>query len=287
MKIAIVTDSTSYLTTEEVENNNITVVPLPVVIDGKEYDEGQDISSEEFYQKLKQSQSFPVTSQPPIGKMIEIYENLVKQGYDTIISIHISSSLSGLVHSLKSIENSIDGLNLYVYDSTITIRLMGILVLEAARMAKENKTPDNIIERLDQLKKTFKVYCIVGDLQVLVRGGRLSNASAFVGTLLRIKPILTMNESHEVVALEKIRSTKKAIKRVEEIFDEQIKSVNYPLRLIVVHANSEKMALRWRKSLLEKYPDYPIELSNFGSVLGSHLGEGALALAWSMDYKKE
>ncbi|GEL14381.1 DegV family protein [Pediococcus cellicola] len=286
MKTAIVTDSTCYLTTREITDNNLTVVPIPVVIDGKSYDEGIDITSEEFYQKLRTSGSFPSTTQPPLGKMIELYKNLRDQGYENVISIHLASTISGFVSSLNSIKDEIEGLNIYVYDSEITVRLMGVLALEAARMAREGQAPQDILKRLDQLRATFGEYFIVDDLQNLVRGGRLSNASAFIGGLLKIKPILTFNDAHEIVAFEKVRSTKKALARVEALFEQSKEKVNYPLRAIIIHANDEPAALKWQERLQTKYPELPIDISYFGPVIGTHLGEKALALAWLEDYTK-
>ncbi|WP_412990431.1 DegV family protein [Pediococcus siamensis] len=286
MKTAIVTDSTCYLTKEEIVDNNLVVVPIPVVIDGKSYDEGVDITSKEFYEKLRTSGSFPSTTQPPLGKMIALYTSLRDQGYENVISIHLASTISGFVNNLKSIKDEIDGLNVYVYDSEITVRLMGSLVLEAARMAREGQEPTQILSRLNQLRATFGEYFIVDDLQNLVRGGRLSNASAFIGGLLKIKPILTFNEAHEIVAFEKVRSTKKALARVEELFAENKAKVDYPLRAIIIHANDKAAAVKWQERLQTKYPDLPIELSYFGPVIGTHLGEKALALAWLEDYTK-
>lgn len=286
MKIAVVTDSTCYLTKEEIQESGITVVPIPVIIDGKSYDEGVDITTEEFYERLRTSQSFPSTSQPPLGQMVELYEGLQKQGYDTVISIHLASTISGFVQSLKGLEGTIDGLNLIVYDSQITVRLMGVMALEAARMAKEGADPDSILKRLDYLRETSGEYFVVDDLQNLVRGGRLSNASAFVGSLLKIKPILTFNDSHEIVAFEKVRSSKKALARVEQLFEEDRAKAPYPLRAMVIHANDEPAALKWKEKLKEEYPDLPIDISYFGPVVGAHLGEKALALAWILDYKK-
>ncbi|TLQ04182.1 DegV family protein [Pediococcus stilesii] len=286
MKTAIVTDSTSYLTEKEIEDNHIIIVPMPVIIDGKIYKEGVDITTEEFYDRLRTSQSFPSTSQPPLGEMIELYEKLAKEGYDTIISIHLASTISGFVSSLKGLEGTIEGVNLVVYDSQLTIRLMGILALEAARMAKDGADVDSIIKRLDYVRSTFEEYFVVDDLQNLVRGGRLSNASGFVGSLLKIKPILTFNDAHEIVAFEKVRSRKKAIARVETLFDEALKKTDYPIRAYVVHGNDEKSAIKWRDSLAEKYPGIPFEITYFGPVIGTHLGEKALALIWMVDYTK-
>ncbi|WP_347106143.1 DegV family protein, partial [Ligilactobacillus salivarius] len=172
-------------------------------------------------------------------------------------------------------------------DSKITVRLMGNLAIAAAKMAQAGKDIDEIISTLESLRSTIKEYFVVDDLQNLVRGGRLSNASAFIGSVLKIKPILTFDdESDKIVAFDKVRSTKRALKRVEDLFEENIKDRSYPLRLIVFHANNEEMAMEWKAKLQEKYPDYPIDVSYFGPVIGTHLGEKALALGWMKDIEK-
>ncbi len=142
MKIAVVTDSTSYLSTEEVERYHIHVVPIPVVIDGRSYNEGVDITLDEFWEKLRNSKSFPSTSQPPMGEMIQLYQQLGDEGYDTIISIHLASTISGFVNSLRDVNSQLTNTKVIVYDSQITVKLMGYLAIEAARMA--DKAPMQI-----------------------------------------------------------------------------------------------------------------------------------------------
>ena len=285
MKIAIVTDSTSYLSKEQIEKNNITITPIPVIIDNKIYNEGVDITTEEFYEKLKTSDSFPSTSQPSVGEMINLYDRLGSEGYDVVLSIHLTNTISGFVDNLKNIAPTIESTRVIPYDSGITVMLMGYLALEAAKMAKEEADIDDIINRLDDLKTTLGEYFIVDDLQNLVRGGRLSNASAFIGSVLKIKPILTFDSvSNKIVAFEKIRSTKKAIKRVEDLFEEHRSSIDYPLRGLIIHANDEASALKWQVKMKKKYPDMTFDISYFGPVIGTHLGEKALALAWIKDF---
>ncbi|KIS04029.1 DegV family protein [Paucilactobacillus wasatchensis] len=284
MKIAVVTDSTAYLSDEEVAANNIKVVPIPVIIDGKSYQEGIDITTSEFYDKLRTSKSFPSTSQPPLGEMISLYEELARQGYDAVISIHLSSTISGFVNSLSQVAAEINDIKVVPYDSQVTVKLMGYLVLEATKLARQGLDVPEIIQHLDNLRATIDNLFVVDDLQNLVRGGRLSNASAFLGSILKIKPLLTMNTpSHEIEAFEKVRSTKKALARVEELFDQSIHKVDYPIRAIVIHANNDSAALKWREKLAAKYPEIPFEISYFGPVIGTHLGEKALALAWLQD----
>ncbi|VDG19460.1 DegV family protein [Lactiplantibacillus mudanjiangensis] len=286
MKIAVVTDSTSYLTPQEVADNDIHVVPIPVIIDGKVYQEGVDITTKDFYANMKSFKSFPSTSQPPVGEMIEFYNRLGDQGYDAVISIHLASTISGFYNSLENMRDAVDKIKLYPYDSQITVRLMGYLAIEAARMAKAGATVEAILARLDDLRASMGEYFIVDDLQNLVRGGRLSNASAFIGSVLRIKPILTFDEKHEIVAFEKVRSTKKALARVEHLFAEAQANLDYPLRAIIVQGNNLEAAEAWKQKLQQDYPDMPIDITYFGPVIGAHLGDKSLALAWLKDIDK-
>lgn len=288
MKIAIVTDSTAYLTEAEQQKYHITVVPIPVIIDGKEYKEGDDITTEAFYEKLKTSHSFPSTSQPPVGEMIELYEKLADEGYDTVISIHLASTISGFYNSLKQVAPSIDNIRVIPYDSKITVKLMGYLAIQASKMATLGRTPEQIIHYLDDLRSTIDELFVVDDLQNLVRGGRLSNASAFIGGILKIKPLLTFDDkSNEIVAFEKIRSRKKALKRVEELFAQAQQRTTYPLRALVINGNDPKAGNEWANKIHELYPDMKIEQSYFGPTIGTHLGDKALALAWLRDFDQD
>ncbi|KRM88085.1 DegV family protein [Lacticaseibacillus thailandensis] len=287
MKIAIVTDSTAYLSDEEVQANNITVVPIPVILDGQVYDEGKDITPTEYYAKLRSAKTFPSTSQPPVGEMIHLYENLRNEGYDKVISIHLANTISGFQQTLRTIATEIDGLEVTVYDSQITVKLMGWLVLEAARMVKQGADVPTIVARLDDLRASMGEYFIVNDLQNLVRGGRLSNAAGFIGGMLKIKPLLTFDdESHKIVAIEKIRSIKKAYARAETLFQAALDKVDYPVRGLVIHANDPDAAAKWQAELEAKFPDVPFETSYFGPVIGTHLGEKAIAIAWMKDFTR-
>lgn len=288
MKIAVVTDSTAYLTEQQVKDHHLFVVPIPVILDGQVYDEGVDITTEEFYQKLKTSETFPSTSQPPLGEMLKLYEDLGNEGYDAVISIHLASTISGFVTTLKNAASTIDNIQVVPYDSGITVMLMGYLAMEAARMARDPEvTVDQIITRLDDLKSTMDECFIVNDLQNLVRGGRLSNASAFIGSMLKIKPLLTFDaDTNKITVFEKVRSLKKAYARAEQIFAETAEHVDYPLRALIIHANDEPAAIAWRDKLQANYPDLPIDISYFGPVIGTHLGEKAIALAWIKDFDK-
>lgn len=289
MKIAVVTDSTAYLTAQEAAENNIHVVPIPFTIDGKSYQEGVDITTEEFYAELKTSKTFPSTSQPPIGEMMELYQQLADEGYDAVISIHLASSISGFINSLELLADQMkDTIKIVPFDSQITVKLMGQLAIEAATLVKQGDDLDTIVDKLTQLRSTIHDDFVVDDLQNLVRGGRLSNASAFVGSILRIKPLLSFdNPNHAIEAFEKVRSMKKAKIRVEQIFDAAVAKTDYPVRAFVFHAAAEEAGQKWLDELQERHPDIDFELSFFGPVIGVHLGQGALAVGWMQDTRKK
>lgn len=281
MKIAIVTDSTAYLSRDEVVALDIKVMPIPVIIDDTVYREGVDLTTSEFYEKLATSETFPSTSQPAVGEWITLFESLKADGYDGAIVVNLASTISGTVNTVAGLADAVDGFTVYGYDSKITVRLMGHLVMKAAQMAQAGAEPADIIATMDELQQTMDEYFIVDDLQNLVRGGRLSNASAIIGTMLKVKPILTFdNESNYIVPFEKVRSMKKAMARAEELFDQARAESKYPLRAMVIHANAEEAGAAWREDLQQRHPDMPIELTYFGPVIGTHLGAGALALAW-------
>lgn len=289
MKIAVVTDSTCYLSKEEIAANNIHVVPIPFILNGKTYHEGVDITTEEFYDQLKTASTFPSTSQPSIGEMMELYQKLVDDGYDAVISIHLTKTISGFLNNITQLSEQMkDTIKIFPFDSGITVKLMGYLAIEASQLAKQGADVDEIVKKLTELRDTFRDVFVVDDLQNLVRGGRLSNASVFVGSILRIKPLLSFdNPNHDIEAFEKVRSMKKAKARCEQLFNESIEKLDYPVRAIVLHANDKEAGEKWLTKLQADHPDIKFELSYFGPVVGVHLGQGALALAWLQDTEKK
>lgn len=285
MKLAIVTDSTAYLSREQIQANDIHIIPIPLCLNGKQYREGVDLTTDEFYEQLKNSDKLPTTSQPALGEVGAFYEQLAQAGYDTVLSIHLSSTISGFVQNLKIIADEITSIKVVSYDSHITVMLMGYLALEAAKLNRQGAGLETIIQRLNEMRTSMGEVFIVNDLQNLVKGGRLSNASAFVGTLLKIKPLLTFDQTtHKITAFEKVRSIKRAYARAEELLDQAIQQHNYPLKILVIHGNDLPEAQKWAHKIRAKHPDNPIEISYFGPVVGTHLGDKSIAIAWVRDY---
>ncbi|WP_027409275.1 DegV family protein [Anoxybacteroides tepidamans] len=277
MRTAIVTDSTAYIPKIVRESLRIHMIPLSVTFGNETYREEIDIDAEQFFVEVKQHKHLPTTSQPPIGAFVELFETLAKE-YDAVISIHLSSGISGTYQGAVTAGTMVDGIDVYPYDSEISCMAQGFYVLEAARMASEGRTPDEIIARLDEIKKSLRAYFMVDDLIHLQRGGRLSGAQAFIGSLLQVKPLLHF-ENKVIVPFEKIRTRKKAIKRIEELLAEDAK-LGVPMKAAIIHANRLGEAKAWKSELEEVYTNVEFSISYFGPVIGTHLGEGALGLAW-------
>lgn len=288
MKIALVTDSTSVLTKQEVSDNNINVVPIPVIVGDKEYLEGVNITSAQLFDMERQGAAFPKTSQPSMGQMIELFNKLHGEGYEAIIAITLSSGISGFYQNLVNMAHNNPEYNLYPYDSKMTVRLQGYLVLAAARMIKAGLEPKAILDKLDKIRETINEFFVVDDLKNLSRGGRLSNASAFIGTMLQIKPLLTFNDEGKIVAFDKIRSLKRAVLKVEKIAIEKTADLPYKdkLRLFVFHSNDQKQAEQIKNFVNENFPDKPVDVAEFSPVIATHLGEKSIAIAWMVDIDK-
>ncbi|WP_423408254.1 DegV family protein [Heyndrickxia sp. MSNUG] len=279
MKTAVVTDSTAYIPKELREKWNIHMIPLSVIFSNETYREEVDISAEAFYEEVK-NRDLPTTSQPPIGEFVELFEKL-SNDYDEVVSIHLSSGISGTYQGAITAGTMVDGIKVYAFDSEISCMVQGFYALEAAEMAEQGKSGEEIIARLGEMKHSIRAYFMVDDLSHLQRGGRLSSAQAFIGSLLQVKPLLHF-EDKRIVPFEKVRTRKKALNRVVELLAEDAGS-GEQYRAAIIHANREAEALEWKKELETQFPNVEFMLSYFGPVIGTHLGEGSMGMGW---YKK-
>lgn len=189
MKIAVVTDSTAYLPEEIREKYKIHMIPLSVVFGTESYREEIELTATDFYQMMREQKELPTTTQPSTGMFVELFEKLSKE-YDAVISIHLSSGISGTFQGAVTAGQLVQSIKVYPYDSEISCMVQGFYALEAAKMAQRGEEPEAIIARLDELKATTKAYFMVDDLTNLQRGGRLSSTQAFIGGLLQVKPLL-------------------------------------------------------------------------------------------------
>ena len=278
MKLAVITDSSAYLSVETLQREDLYVLDIPVNIDGEEYVEGINLTAEEFYQKMAQASELPKTSQPSIAKLDEILTSLQEQGYTHALGLFLSSGISGFYQNIQYMVDDYEGLTIAFPDTLITSAPLGIMVESIFNWRNQGDDFAIIQDKLAiQISRT-SAFIMVDDLDHLVKGGRLSNGAAILGNLLSIKPILYFNDQGVIEVYEKVRTEKKATKRLIEIIKETTASDQY--RIIVIHGNAPEKAEELRQHLVESGVGTDISLATFGSVIGTHLGAGSIALGY-------
>ena len=282
-KIAIVMDSTAYLPGELTKELNIRTVYLNIVIDGNSYKEVIDMPLDKYYDYLKDpNNSFPTTSQPAIGEVVSCLEKLKEEGYTDVIAIALSSGISGTFSSYSVADLMVDGINVYPFDSEVACHPEGYYAIKAAGLIKEGKSSKEIITALDEMKKVSKAYFMADDLSHLQRSGRLNGAQAIVGNLLQVKPLLHF-EDKVIVPFQKIRTYKKVVLRIYELFDEfyrQHKDEN--ISVCILHVDALEKAEEIKNYMKEVYPNVNVEIDAITPVVSTHLGIGAIGFAWTI-----
>ncbi|SDK03773.1 DegV family protein [Sediminibacillus albus] len=277
MKIAVMTDSTAYIPADVRSQKNIHMVPLNVIFEDKSYQEEVDITTEEFYPMVQAADELPKTSQPSIGLITVKLEQLAED-YDAVISVHLSSGISGTFEAVSSAGRMVKGIDVYPFDSEMSCMVQGFYALEAAEVAANGATVEQILERLDNMKETMIAYFMVDDLSNLHRGGRLNGAQAILGSMLQVKPLLYF-ENKKIVPFEKIRTRKRALKRMEDLFSADAQT-GKPIKAVVIHSLREQEAEGLKQQFETAFPNAEVQVSYFGPVIGTHLGEGAIGLGW-------
>ncbi|EHG13856.1 DegV domain-containing protein [Streptococcus intermedius F0395] len=278
MKLAVITDSSAYLDNKVVENEHLFVLDIPVSIDGVEYIEGKNFSASEFYQKMAASSELPKTSQPSIASLVNILSLVEGQGYTHVIGLFLSSGISGFYQNIQYLKDEFPSLEIAFPDSKITSAPLGMMVEHILNWTKQGLLFEQILNNLEVQIKGIGAFIMVDDLNHLVKGGRLSNGAAILGNLLSIKPILYFNDEGVIEVYEKIRTEKKATKRLVEIVREQTAQGNY--QVMIIHGNAREKAELLHKLLVEERITGEIPIATFGSVIGTHLGAGSIALAY-------
>lgn len=279
MKIAVITDSSAVLHQDILAKENVFVLPISVTIDDESYIEGQNLTAEEFYQKMASSNELPKTSQPSLLELEEILASLSEKGYTHAIGLFLSSGISGFYQNIHYLQEEFEGLTVAFPDTKITSAPLGMMVENVVKWAEAGQSFEEILSKLEQQIQKTTAFIMVDDLNHLVKGGRLSNGAALIGNLLSIKPILYFTDEGKIEVFEKVRTEKKAIKRLLEILQEQTQDGNY--QIAIIHANAPEKAQDFKQALEETGVFSQLPIVTFGSVIGTHLGEGAVAFGIS------
>lgn len=248
-------------------------------VNGEEYEDYVDIQAKDFYNMVVENPNIDVsTSQTSTGKIASVYEELKEEGYTDVIVIVISSKLSGTYQGAILAKELVRDINVYVFDSRSVSYGQAYLALEAIRLIKEGKKTVEIINHLERIRDRIYIYVLVDTLKFLVKNGRLSATSGFIGTLLKIKPLLHIQKDGSLVPYEKIRTRQKAQSRLIEIIEEKIREKN--VILFIAYTNNLDNAEQLKAELQRIRKDVPIELVPLTPVVGAHAGPGTLGIGY-------
>jgi DegV family protein with EDD domain len=262
---------------------DIPVIRSILFVGDKEYSDYVDITADEFYQLLEENPELtPSTAQAATGVILKQYEEMASKGYDQLLVITISSKLSGTYEGARLAAKLIDDVDVQVFDSRSVSYPEARMVLDAAKMVKQGKNIDEIWKHLEFLRDNHRMLFSVNTLRYLVKNGRLSGASGFVGGMLKIKPMLEVTKDGRVEAIEKIRTLSKATKRLVDKFLEELGDMK--AEVFLIQANAEERAKQVIEEIIKVRPDLDnINIYPLTPVVGAHAGPGVVGVGYIKD----
>lgn len=272
----IITDSTSDLPLDFVEENKIHIVPLNIHLQDSLYKDGVDIQPSELYYRLRTEDIFPQTSQPSAGEFMEIYQTLKPD--DEVLVLCLSSELSGTYQSAEMardmVAEQIDA-EIHVVDSRSVSLGLGMQVIHAQKCFDEGKDMAQTLYELAEIRRRMRLIFAVDTLEYLARGGRISQLSKRLGNLLQLKPVLHLEEGR-IEVLDKVRTRSKAVQRILEIF---YKEASQAQQVGILHIDAPTEGQQLAQKVQEYYHG-PLLLAQCGAVIGSHAGPGTVGICW-------
>jgi DegV family protein with EDD domain len=279
-RVAIVTDSTADIPIRLMQKYPIFVAPLQIIWGEETFRDGVDMNAVEFYQRLTQDTILPTTSQPSVGVFKDLYSRLLDEGHE-IISIHISGRLSGTLDSARQARDMLPSAPIELLDSGTSSMALGLQVLNVARAIRQGANMRECKIIFEESVSLAGIYFMVDTLEFLRRGGRIGGAAAFLGTLMDLKPLLTV-EDGIIAAVEKVRSSNKALQRLLDKV-EQLVGTARPVQVSAVHTNAPDIAhalLERAKQRLNISKVVEPLITDASPVIGAHTGPGGVGLAF-------
>ncbi|MBN2898224.1 MAG: DegV family protein [Clostridia bacterium] len=280
MGIRIVTDSTCDLSRQLVERYHLEVAPLIVNFGEESYLDGEDLTSEDFFKKLRDSEDLPFTSQVNPARFEEMFQKILDDG-DDVIGVFIAATFSGTYNSaVIARSNFPEALQdrIHLVDSQTSTVQMGLIVMEASKMAMEGADVDAVLARIDYCIENSKIILMMDTLAYLSKGGRLSAGQAMIGNLLNVKPILTV-EGAEIVTVDKVRGRKRGLKWVVDwVRTHEINTGTQPF--VMVHGDDLENLDALKEQFGDLYHEMPDYELCIGGVIGTHLGPGCVGVAY-------
>ncbi|MHB1417222.1 MAG: DegV family protein [Chloroflexota bacterium] len=276
----MVTDSTANLPDHLIERYSIEVVPLRVLFGNEAFAEGIDLSQDEFYKRLKEAPTLPRTSQPSAGEFAATYERLAQDG-SAIVSIHISSGLSGTFASAEAAKGMVPNIKVSVVDTATTSMGLALIVVAAARAAESGKSYEEVLRVVGELVPRIRLMFAVDTLEYLQKGGRIGMATAFLGSLLSVKPLLSVRDGI-VQPLERVRTKQRAVDRMVHLAAEEIPP-GARVHMGVLHGQAPVEAAALIERVTERFKPVEVELGEAGPVIATHTGPGVVGLAFYVE----
>jgi DegV family protein with EDD domain len=275
--IKIVTDSTAYLPEATVRQHDIRVVPLCVHFGNEGFKECVELSNEQFYARLKTAPQLPTTSQPSAGEFYEVFRQLADAGHEILV-LTISSRLSGTWDSAMAAREMLPEANILVIDSLSTSIGLLLMIEAAAEAIAAGATLQEVVDQVEAIKNKIHVLFVVDTLEYLAKGGRIGNAKAFLGTLLKVKPILVLQDG-VIEPLEQVRSKAKAQARLLDLVEECLDGTGEQAKAAITHALVSEEARALGEQLTRRLCCAPPSLTDVGPVIGTHTGPGVIGIA--------
>jgi DegV family protein with EDD domain len=273
MTVRVVTDSTADLPATVIQEWGIIVIPLCVNFGTEVYRDGADLQPDDFYRKLASSSTLPTTSVPPPGTFTEVYEKLSKNGTE-VVSIHLSHKFSGTYDCAQLAAKEVGNKRIEVIDSLAVSMGLGLLVIAAARAAKAGASLEEVTALVRWSMKRCYLMGVLDTLEYLQKGGRIGRAQAFLGHVLNIKPLLAVRDG-EVQPLERVRTRRRALNRLCQLALER-----QPFEEVaILHSAASQEAELVAEKLALAFPRGRMQLAQFGPVMGTHIGPGAVGIA--------
>ncbi|MDQ6821519.1 MAG: DegV family protein [Actinomycetota bacterium] len=273
MAVVIVSDTCHYLPAELVREQDIHLVSLYIHWPDETIRESDITDYDAYYERLRTAANLPTTSQPSIGDFLEVYEPLLADGHD-VVSIHLAGGMSGTVRSAEQARERLGSLasRVHVIDSATACGGQGLVVLGAAAAARDGGDADAVAQRARRARSQLKMWFAIDTLEYLRRGGRIAGAQAWLGSALKIKPILTVES--QITPVERVRTSRRAFERIADLLSSRAAdgADAWMVQHIQAPQEAERLAARGR----EIFGCDPLVISEIGPVIGTHVGPGLL-----------
>lgn len=274
-RIGIVTDSTACISSSFAQRHGVHIVPLYIHMQGKTLRDLFDISAEEFYAQLPKCDPLPTTSQPSAGDFAQVYGELASSGVEGIVSIHLSSGISGTVNSAELARQQFEGVPIEIVDTQCASAGHMLTVEAAVRAAEEGKPFDEVVAVARAVVERQRIIFGVETLEYLYKGGRIGGAAALLGSLLQFKPLLCFNQGR-IDALERVRTSNRVLTRMAEVMREWLGAE--PVQVVIIQAEALERAQALRDLLPQYLNIAATRIWPLPPVLGAHVGNGTLGL---------